>query len=949
MRMHACISLTATSAKKCFYLLSFLVATVSAIVTADEGDASLVYERGLQSFNAGEYRAAVIHLKNALQQDPTMLSAQILLGRVYVEERAGSSAERELKIALDLGADPSLALPALANAYILQNKYSQLLTEILPNTPSTETNAAIFLLRGRSHMALGELDLANDAFSEAAALRPQDTAPLLGKAGVFLKRNDTDAAEATIKSAIELDATDPKAWLVKGTIAHGRGELEAALADYETVLSLEPQNEAARLARLGALMDLSRDEEAKKAAKDYRDDSPQDARVAYLLAVLATRTGDVKEARQALEDAYAILSPLPEEALKAHAPSALLAGVVSFSLGKLEEAHARLQRYVATFGQSTAARKLLGAVLMRQEDYAGAIDSLEPVLDVEPNNPKLLLMLGEAYMHEHRYQPAGELLERALRLRPDFTQARIQRALNRLAAGDEVTAIEELSDVFREQPEVTRVGALLVDLYLEQGNIRAAVTTAEQLVEIAPDNLRYRNRLALALLRSEKVAESREILEQILAHHPEHTATELNLAKLDLLTNNAPEASTRYERILDRTPNEPRAMIGLARALHAQGRTDAAIKLLDKVQSGQDRIANAHRIDAASYLVELLIKKGQSDRALQVAEQAELLAPADSRVIESLGHAYRARGENLKAQSMYRRLSTYAGYDAKRLFDIAWLQFLAEDLPSALWSISKAVEVKPSFLDAQVKQIELWGTLGKSEKALQAARVLANEQPDQPEAQRVLGAVLASTGDATGALNAYQQELALAPSPAAVIRVYRAHLALNQERVARVLLLKYLEEKPTDHAVRSILAEDYLRAGEWDTARGTYETLIGAGAASPTHYNNLALIYARDNDPRATQIAMKAHELDPSSAEINDTLGWILVRQGEVARGLGYLRKAEARAAYEPEIQYHLGSALHRLGRLDEARVALDQAVNAGKAFEGYNDAVVLRADLTPN
>lgn len=60
--------------------------------------------------------------------------------------------------------------------------------------------------------------------------------------------------------------------------------------------------------------------------------------------------------------------------------------------------------------------------------------------------------------------------------------------------------------------------------------------------------------------------------------------------------------------------------------------------------------------------------------------------------------------------------------------------------------------------------------------------------------------------------------------------------------------------------------------------------------------NNLALAYQQEKDPRALEFAEKAHGITPKSVEILDTLGWILVEQGNTARGLPVLQQAASLA-----------------------------------------------------
>ena len=59
-----------------------------------------------------------------------------------------------------------------------------------------------------------------------------------------------------------------------------------------------------------------------------------------------------------------------------------------------------------------------------------------------------------------------------------------------------------------------------------------------------------------------------------------------------------------------------------------------------------------------------------------------------------------------------------------------------------------------------------------------------------------------------------------------------------------------------------------------------------------------------------------------------------------------HLREARLRAPDNPEIRYHLASALARFGRRVEARRELEPALREGFAFEGQAEAQRLSRDL---
>ena len=110
--------------------------------------------------------------------------------------------------------------------------------------------------------------------------------------------------------------------------------------------------------------------------------------------------------------------------------------------------------------------------------------------------------------------------------------------------------------------------------------------------------------------------------------------------------------------------------------------------------------------------------------------------------------------------------------------------------------------------------------------------------------------------------------------------------------------------------------------------------------------NNLAWIYQQLGDKRARATAQRAYVL-LSNAQTADTLGWILVSEGDKS-GLVMLRQANAEGgAADPRIRYHYAVALKQSGNKDEAVKLLTQVVASEVAFDEKAAAKTLLEELT--
>jgi tetratricopeptide (TPR) repeat protein len=80
-----------------------------------------------------------------------------------------------------------------------------------------------------------------------------------------------------------------------------------------------------------------------------------------------------------------------------------------------------------------------------------------------------------------------------------------------------------------------------------------------------------------------------------------------------------------------------------------------------------------------------------------------------------------------------------------------------------------------------------------------------------------------------------------------------------------------------------------------------------------------------DQYSEAAKLIKKALKLDPDSAAIIDSYGWVLFRQGEYQKSLAELQRAWEKLK-DPEVASHIAEVQMKLGQSEAARQTLEDA-----------------------
>ncbi len=899
------------------------------------------YENALYRFNRQDIEGSIIQLMNVLQVAPNHLPARVLLGRAYLLSDKPNLAEQEFLMALGLGADKDLVDVELARAYLEQGKIDVLLKRLIPATHGKEAAAQLALIHGDVYMRKGDLSNALMSFEHAERFGADAGLVLVGKAQVHLANKEIAKAERLLDDALSISHINVRAWYLKGKIANAKGDSQATRSAVDKVLALDPKHVPALLLSASVHNDLNEFDAALGNLEEVLRYSPMEPTAHYLKWSVYTRRNEEKLAKKALDQAARVLEAIAVDALGADPQTLLLAGMVAAEQGKSERAVKLLEKYINEFHDNAGARLRLAALLLNLGDASRALDFLSPLLGQVDVDPAVLALAGSAYLMQDDTFQGVRRLEEAREADPGNASTGIQLAKAYLKMNREDSAVTILQQLYRDGRLDVASQLLLGSLYMGRGAYEETVTLAGQLTKQEPGNLSALNLLGSAYVESGAMTKARLMLQRALSLDPGHLQTQLNLALLDIREGRAEKAVEIYDAILKKDANQIDALSGYAVLEQSRNDLQAAIRWREKIRS-----FHPNAVREIILLVKNYIRVGLPDKALNVA--MELYAKNSDNLEAGLGlaEAEIASGQDKQAMITLRTLSTKAGYNSRFLYRIAKYQQRLGARSSALWSLSKAVDEEPGFLRARMDMAHLQMLMGKLDDALRTAHQLQVDFPSSAVGFAIEGDVYLARKEPALAAAAFEQALSLQPEGKLLAKLYKAKAYAGNANEGIELLIAWLADHPDDIEVLKTLASARIRRNEVEEAIMICERIREHLPADPGNLNSLAMLYQMKGDRRALELAELAYQAAPENPYINDSLGWILVENGQPTRGLQYLREAQTRNSRLAVIRYHIAVALHKLERNREALTELAALLNNDQKFPERAAAEALRDRL---
>jgi len=866
---------------------------------------------------AGESRAAIIALKNALSRDPDLAEARWMLGRIYLQHDDPVAAEKELRQAAALGVAGDDFLDDLVSALLGQKKTEEAL-RVLQTASGAAESCVGLALQGRVRLVQDEIDQAVKVFEAALQRDAHCGQAFLGLARVALLRGNAEEARRYLGAAREVlgDAFDLH--LLEGEIALTEKKPDVAMSAYRAAISAMPDNPRPRVALAWVMVHQGQFDDALEVLHAI----PAQQRKRYPAAQFLE--GTIQFRKEAFAKARERLM-VAERAMPTYPPLMLMLGSTYAALGENEQAIGYLRKYLDRVPTDKAALRLQ----LRLQVAAGRPDKAMALLESRAEAGKMaadeLQALAELAFMAGRYDVTTGYLRALQAAGPKQHQADLSGMMGRafLYQGQTEGAIAAFRNMMELGEDKTKPGLQLLAIYLREGDYQRALELVGELETLAPGDPEVVNARGVMLVALDERGAARKQFERALELDDRYHPARLNLARLDLLEGNRESARNRYLEVLEYDPANIGARLWLARLAAATGDAEAEGRWLEEAR-GQapdnplvlqllldHELAAGHleRVQAlladarkqfgdAAFLdlaeMRLMAGQGRTESAVQLGEKSLQEHPAALDIRRLLGHLYLRLGDTKRGEAQF------------------------------------AVLLKAVPGDAQIRALLGGLALARGDQASAREQLEVLEAQGASELAALLRADLArSEGDAAAELDAYRAAWAEHPRQKTLLRMMAAARSAGAP-FPMDAVEQWLSSNPDDRLVRHRMARHLQRSGQLGRAAEAYRSLLELDPDDVVALNNLALIELEQGHPEtARDLARRAVEISPEQVILKDSLGWIEARSGRPDAALPLLEEVLAAYPDNPEVLLHKAWVLDRLGREREAARSLHRAVAA--------------------
>jgi tetratricopeptide (TPR) repeat protein len=649
-------------------------------------------------------------------------------------------------------------------------------------------------------------------------------------------------------------------------------------------------------------------------------------------------------------------------------------GTIMLAAGRFEDARARADAALKARPQHVGAHVLRGNALAGLKDFDAGLAEMEHAIAAAPGSATTYTSLGALQYRRGDSEKAEEAFKKALELEPSSLNSRLTYAQFLMTTERRDEAEAQLKAAWTADQKSSLVNRILAVFYIAAGRSHEAEPHLAQLA--SDDDPQAQLSLAQLYLATRRVKEATTLLTALAAREATSESTSdaatLLLAQIAFGRNDRAHAYSIVQQLLEKRPDNVRALIARAGFLLADKKTTDAVEAATRATAADPSSADAfstlaaarmalRQLDEAKLaysevlklrprdvraqvaLAELNLATGKVDEARQFAERATQNAPDALLSRAAVAKTSLAARDLARAESEIAKLMVdYPKAAIVHTLD-GMLRLAQNDLAAAERAFSTAAQLGPASADAVAGLVSVDLAAGRTASARRRADEIASNPAVTTEGLLLAANTYARLNDAARVEQILRRAVDLDPARSEPY-VMLGQLYVQQRRADQALreFQAVAERQPNSVGAHTLVGALLHQQNRRAEAKAAYRKTLSLDRTAPVAANNLAWMMMEDGEnlDEALQLAQAAKSRLPNSSDVGDTLGWLYFKKGLPARALDELKPAVEKNPENAGYQYHLGLVYAEMGFFSLAEKALRTAVtlnpNAPEATEAH-------------
>ena len=517
-------------------------------------------------------------------------------------------------------------------------------------------------------------------------------------------------------------------------------------------------------------------------------------------------------------------------------------------------------------------------------------------------------------------------------------------------------ALQHYREAIKLDPGASLVFEELTDLYIQTNHLRDAITQAEEMLKVNPDNVDARRMLGRIYMKMIPTADNRinedylrkaiEQLQKVTEKDPKDAESWVALGRLYRVSNNSVDAEKAYNQGLVAEPDNEEALTGLAMLYSDLGDNKRAI---EKLKLAAEKNPNERTLSALGAAYQEVHDYRNAADALKRALE---MAPDNPRLQAGLANSLMLSDRMDEALRIFEGLADEDPSNPQPKLRIAEIYRVKRDFVKAAEALKKAKALNPGDMEVRYEEVRLLEAENKYAEAIGLLKGLveetarpkysAGEAAARGQLLEELASLYRTAGQYSESIDAFRKAAALnkdnsnasAAISLQIIDTYRtarnaegarkevdaaaAELRARMKAKGDVDTLLMLasvyekgklfgdEAKALDEAeklaanpkekekVYFMRGAMFERQKKVEPAEAEFRKVL---ASNPEHsgalnYLGYMLVDHKLRVEEATVMIKKALDVDPENGAYLDSLGWAYYQQGKFEEAEGLLTRA---------------------------------------------------------